>query len=123
MPVAPAAVPTRPATEEVPPGMVRYLVGFLWKGPHHGEGTPEERDRMQASHLANNAHLMEIGAAAVVGPFLDDGALRGLFIFREASVERIRALVAVDPAIAAGQLTLELRPWLGFDGLRTNPPP
>jgi uncharacterized protein len=111
------------AHSDFPPGMVRYIVGFLRKGPHWGEGPEDEAERIQEAHVANNRRMRAIGAIAVAGPFLDDGDLRGLLFFRETSPEKIRALVAEDPAIAQGRLVLDLRPWLGFDGLRTNDPP
>jgi uncharacterized protein len=112
----------RPNPDELPPGMTRYVVGFLWKGPHHGEGSGAEREQVQALHLANNHRMRELGALALAGPFLDDGPLRGLFVFHETSLHRIRELTAEDPAISQGRLTLELHPWLGLEGLRTNDP-
>ncbi|MCI4326706.1 MAG: YciI family protein [Thermoplasmata archaeon] len=107
---------------DFPPGMTRYVIGFLWKGPHHGEGSPAEQDEVQSLHLANTDRMRKLGALAVAGPFLDDGPLRGLYVFYETSVQRIRELAAEDPAISGGRLTLELHPWLGLEGLRTNDP-
>jgi hypothetical protein len=108
-----------PPTDD-PPGMARYVVGFLVKGPHWGEGSDEEQERIQAAHVASNQRLLTIGAAAALGPFLDGGSVRGLLVFRETSHERIRSLVAEDPALLTGRLVLELRPWLGPAGLSTT---
>src|SRR5262249_33445846 len=51
------------------------------------------------------------------GPMMDDGDLRGVLIFRAASVEEAKALAAEDPAIRAGRLKLEILPWLGSKGI------
>ncbi|MCI4336967.1 MAG: YciI family protein [Thermoplasmata archaeon] len=112
-----------PEAEEIPPGMVRYLLGFLTKGPHWGEGSEAEREAVQREHVANNRRLQANGAQAVSGPLLDHSDLRGILISRDAPEARIRELVAADPAIASGPLRPELRPFLAFDGLRTNAPP
>ena len=53
----------------------------------------------------------------LVGPFLDDGDLRGLFVFDVQSVAEARALTETDPAIAAGRLKMDLHPWYGSAAL------
>ena len=52
------------------------------------------------------------------GPFLDDGPLRGLDVFDVDTLEEARELTATDPAVQAGRLEMELRPWYGAAALK-----
>jgi len=47
----------------------------------------------------------------VAGPFGDNGALRGIFVFRVGSLEEAQSLCATDPMVKAGRLVVELHPW------------
>jgi hypothetical protein len=53
----------------------------------------------------------------VAGPFGDNGALRGIFVFRVGSLEEARELAATDPAVKAGRLALQIHPWVVPDGI------
>jgi uncharacterized protein YciI len=57
--------------------------------------------------------MAEEGKLVLAGPFLDDGELRGIYVFNVETVEEARALTATDPAIQAGSLVMELKPWYG----------
>ena len=48
----------------------------------------------------------------VAGPFGDNGALRGIFVFRVASIDEAKTLAATDPAVQAGRLAIDLHPWM-----------
>jgi uncharacterized protein len=117
------APPSEPEEEGLPPGMARYVYGVMRRGPHWGTGTPEENDRIQRAHVGNNLRMRASGHVLVAGPFLDSDDPRGIIIFRDLPEATIRALVADDPAIASGRLVLDLRPWLTYEGLRTDDPP
>jgi hypothetical protein len=62
--------------------------------------------------------MAEDGDLVLAGPFLDKGELRGIYIFDVPTVEEARQLTATDPAIQAGRLEMELRPWYGSAALR-----
>ncbi len=47
----------------------------------------------------------------MAGPFGDDGDLRGVFVFRVASMKEAEELTATDPMIKIDRLRLELHPW------------
>jgi uncharacterized protein YciI len=49
----------------------------------------------------------------LAGPFLDDGDIRGIYIFNVETVEEAQKLTETDPAIQAGSLVMELHPWYG----------
>ncbi|WP_394129913.1 YciI family protein [Shewanella maritima] len=97
-------------------GMKRYVMAFLRKGPNRDQ-PQKQADELQAAHLDNINRLANAGKLVLAGPFLDDGDLRGIYIFDVASVAEAKALTATDPAIKAGSLTMELIPWYGSAAL------
>ena len=101
--------------------MTTYYVGFLTHGPNAGTGTKEEREKIQAAHMANIERLHTAGKLLVAGPFLDNGTLRGIFIFKCASLEEAQALAATDPAVQAGRFIVEIHPWLTMKGNIRDP--
>lgn len=98
-------------------GMSRYVVAFLKAGPSRDQDEAEAA-RLQQAHLANIGRLAEEGKLVLAGPFLDDGELRGLYVFDVASIEEARALTETDPAVQAGRLVMELHPWYGSAALK-----
>ncbi len=103
-----AALATKLGADEY--GMHRYVLAFLKAGPNRDQNA-EEAERLQRAHLDNINRLADAGKLVVAGPFLDDGDLRGIYIFNVATVEEARELTATDPAIQAGRLVMELHPW------------
>ena len=95
-----------------------YLA-FLTRG---AKWTPErtpQTEEIQKAHLANIGKLAETKKLVVAGPFGGDGKnrLRGIFVFRVASLEEAKALADTDPAVQAGRLALEIYPWFVPDGM------
>jgi uncharacterized protein len=99
--------------------MTTYVLGILRKGPRWGEGTDEERQRIQEGHLANIRKMASMGKLIVAGP-IEDPNLRGIFIFGISSVEEAKALVKDDPAIAAERLAVDFYPWYAAGGLKVD---
>jgi len=97
-------------------GMRRYVVAFLEAGPNRDHDAAEAQ-RLQKEHLANIKRLADAGKLAVAGPFLDDGELRGIYIFSVETIEEARQLTADDPAVKAGRLVMDLHPWYGSAAL------
>ncbi|MDC0257955.1 YciI family protein [Crocinitomicaceae bacterium] len=93
-------------------GMRSYVMAFLKSGPNRDQ-TEEEAQELQAAHMANIGRLADEGTLVLAGPFLDNGDLRGIYIFAVESVEEAEVLTATDPAIKAGRLIMELHPWYG----------
>lgn len=98
-------------------GMHRYVIAFLKAGPNRGQSEEEAR-ALQQAHLANIERMANEGTLVLAGPFLDDGPLRGIYVFKVDTVEEARALTATDPAIQAGRLEMELHPWYGSAALQ-----
>jgi uncharacterized protein YciI len=93
-----------------------YL-GFLFRGD---KWTPEKTpasEELQRAHLANIVRLAEMKKLVVAGPFGDDTPLRGIFVFRVASIDEARELAATDPAVMAGRLKIEMHPWTVPEGI------
>ena len=63
--------------------------------------------------MDNIRRLAEDGQLVLAGPYLDDGELRGIYVFAVETLEEARALTETDPAVQAGRLAMELRPWYG----------
>jgi uncharacterized protein YciI len=97
-------------------GMKQYVMAFLKAGPNT-ELSKEERSALMQAHLANILRMESEGTLVMAGPFLDNGPLRGIYIFNVATLEEAAALTASDPAIQAGTLEMELHPWYGSAAL------
>ncbi len=93
-------------------GMKPYVMAFLKKGPNRDQDSIEAA-RLQKAHMDNIFRMAAEGKLAVAGPFMDDGDIRGIYIFNVATIEEAQALTASDPAIQAGRLAMELHPWYG----------
>jgi uncharacterized protein YciI len=98
-------------------GMHKYVIALLKKGPNRTQ-PPDEAKRLMQAHLANIERLADAGSLVLAGPFLDDGPLSGIYVFKVDTVEAARALTETDPAIKAGRLEMELHPWYGSAALQ-----
>lgn len=98
-------------------GMARYVVAFLRSGPATDMDSATAAE-LQRAHLDNIRRMAEEKSLLVAGPFLDDGDLRGIYIFDVESVEEARALTETDPAIRRDWLEMELHPWYGPAAMR-----
>lgn len=97
-------------------GMKPYVMAFLKRGPNRSRDSLEAA-RLQRAHLDNITRLAESGKLVLAGPFMDKGDVRGIYIFDVPTVEEAEELTRTDPAIQAGSLVMELRPWYGSAAL------
>jgi len=97
-------------------GMKKYIFANLKRGENRNL-SKDEASALQRKHLENIARLADEGKLWLAGPFLDDGEVRGIYIFNVETIEEAEALVNSDPAIRAGTLEMELRPWYGTAAL------
>ena len=93
--------------------MKTYYFVSLYKSTPEEEYTPQEAAEIQAAHLANIRKLAEEKKLLLAGPFMDQGDMRGIFILSVESQEEAEAFTAEDPAVKAGLLRMEVRPWWG----------
>lgn len=97
-------------------GMKSYVMAFLKAGPDRSQDA-ETATALQKAHLQNIMRMAEEGTLVLAGPFLDQGEMRGIYIFNVATVEEAEELTRTDPAIQAGRLVMELHPWYGSAAL------
>ena len=91
-------------------GMKKYVIAFLKEGPNR-DIPKEKASELQIAHLKNIERLAEEKKLVVAGPFLDDGDLKGIYIFNVSSIEEAKHLTNTDPAIQSGSLVMELKEW------------
>ncbi len=92
-----------------------YYFVLLKKGPHRDQDTATAA-KIQKGHMENINKLAASGKLNVAGPFLDEGDMRGIFIFDSGSEEEVRSFVDNDPAVKSGRLTYEIHPWMTQKG-------
>ncbi len=115
----PQAEPTKPAEPELE--MTTYYFCLLTNGANPGQLTREQARPHQQGPMDNIKRLADAGKLLVAGPFVDGGDWRGLFILKCASLDEAKAVVATDPAVVAGLLNAEVRPWLTAKGTIRDP--
>lgn len=93
-------------------GMRPYVMAFLKRGPNRDMDSLEAVN-LQRAHMDNIQRLAKEGKLVLAGPFMDNGDVRGIYVFAVATVVEAEALTATDPAIQAGSLVMELHPWYG----------
>jgi uncharacterized protein YciI len=97
--------------------LTQTYLAFLTRGE---KWTPEKTpatEEIQKGHMANINRLAEMKKLIAAGPFGDNGRLRGIFVFRVASLEEAKALTASDPAVQAGRLAMDIHPWMVPEGI------
>ena len=100
-----------------PLSMTTAYLGFLTRG---AKWTPEQTRataELQKAHMANINRLAQMKKLVVAGPFGDDTTLRGIFVFKVASIDEAKALAETDPAVQAGRLVIDMHPWLVPEGI------
>jgi len=103
-----------------PSAPIKLTTAYLALLTRGAKWTPEKTPataELQKAHLANINRLAEMRKLVVAGPFGDDGQLRGIFVFKVASMDEARALTETDPAVQAGRLAIDLHPWLVPEGV------
>jgi len=97
-------------------GMKVYVMAFLKAGPNRNLDSTQSAD-LQRAHMDNIGRMAKSGKLIVAGPFMDDGDVRGIYIFNVPTIEEAEALTKTDPAIKAGSLVMELHQWYGSAAL------
>ena len=88
---------------------------MLMKGPNRSQDSVTAA-KIQEGHMANITRLYNEGKLKVAGPFGDNGNWSGIFIFDASASgcktkEELEQILKSDPAIAAGRLICDIRPW------------
>ena len=101
-------------------GMHKYVIAFLKTGPNRSQDSAAAA-QLQASHMTNIQRMADAGQLVLAGPFMDEGELKGIYIFNVETVEKAKELTETDPAVKAGRLVMELHPWYGSASLIQTP--
>jgi uncharacterized protein YciI len=71
--------------------------------------------------MANIRAMWGAQKLIVAGPVEDQADLRGIFVFRAASLDEAKAWAASDPAVKAGRLVPVVYPWWVEKGVLPEP--
>lgn len=108
----------KPAAKAEPgANMVTYYMVFLKRGPAWTPQVTPETEKIQAGHLEHMMTQYKAGKLVLAGPFGDNTDLRGLQLFKAASLEEATAIANLDPAVKAKRLVVEIHPWLTERGM------
>lgn len=107
--------PDKPETFEMvwegqPVTMQKYFIIFLKQGPNRDQ-PQAEAEKIQAEHLAYLGGLYKKGVLNLNGPVGDGGEIAGISVYSTATLEEAVKLAEADPAVKAGRLVVEARPW------------
>lgn len=92
-------------------GMKQYVITFLKIGPNRVLDSAETYN-LQVGHMENIGKMADAGQLVLVGPFMGNGEIRGIYIFNVTTVEEAKELTEIDPAIKAGSLVMDLLPGM-----------
>lgn len=109
-------------TFEMPEGdvtyvMKKYFIAFLKEGPNRNH-SKEEADKIQAAHMNHLGKLANEKRACMIGPFGQNAEsdIQGIIVFSVPNKEEAERLAALDPAVQAGRLLIEVHPWWAAKG-------
>lgn len=97
--------------------MKTFYMVFLNRGPKRDQDSATA-SQLQKMHLAHMDSLAAQKKLVVAGPFLDEGNTRGICIYSVPSLEEAKMLAESDPAVKAGRLVVEVRPWMTQKGVK-----
>ena len=105
--------------------LVKYFVAFLHKGPQFSALPAESpaRKRNHDEHIAYIERMQAEGKMLLFGPILDAGDLRGMYVFRAASIDQARQWANEEPSVKIGMIEMRVYPWLGPARLGATPKP
>ena len=101
------------ARADEPSRMERYYVVLLKRPPNAPHLDDAAKEALQKQHLGHLRAMYEAGKLVLAGPFDEqrDETLRGMCLYRVASLDEARKLAEQDPAVKAGRLVVEAFAW------------
>ena len=99
--------------------MQQYFMVFLKSGDIKSKDSTEAAE-LQKQHLAHLNRMAKEGYASLIGPFGDDGEIRGIVVYNTPTQKEADSLANLDPMVKAGRLKVEVHPWWTQKGRKLN---
>ena len=99
--------------------MQQYFMVFLKSGKSRSQDSTEAA-QLQARHLAHLSRMAKEGYASLIGPFDDNGEVRGIVVYNTRTLKEADSLANLDPMVKAGRLEVEVHPWWTAKGGKLN---
>ena len=119
------ASPTTARTDESMPNMEKYYVVLLKRAPNAPRLEGPALEELQKKHLGHLRGMYEAGKMVIAGPFDEqrDETMRGMCLYRVATIDEARKLAEQDPMVKAGRLQVEVLAWWVEKGYVSFKPP
>ena len=91
--------------------MTQYYLAFLNKGPQWTAESSPALQKLQNDHLWYIRKMMDAKTYVAAGPLMHQKDPLGICVVAAKTLEEAKGIVEADPAVKAGRLVVEIRPW------------